>query len=234
MTPDTTLPSPVDPLHHVTDWIFDLDNTLYAAGTDLFGQIDRRMGQYITREFGLSPVDAKALQKRLFREHGTTMRGLMTEHAMDPAPFLDFVHDIDLSAIGPAQALDAALGTLAGRKYIFTNGSVPHAERVLTRLGVVQHFDGIFDIVASDYVPKPDPRPYRTLLDRYGIDPRASVMVEDMARNLAPARALGMTTVWVRTPSDWGQPRPEDTHIDIAIDDTAAWLSDLAAARGAS
>ncbi|WP_343716115.1 pyrimidine 5'-nucleotidase [Inquilinus sp.] len=225
-----TMP-PTDPLRHVEHWVFDLDNTLYPARTNLFAQIDRRMGEYIREHFDLPPDEARALQKRLFRDYGTTLNGLMREREIDPGPFLEYVHDIDISAIGPSPALAAALGDLPGRKIVFTNGSVRHAERVLTRLGVVAQFDGIFDIVAADYVPKPDPGPYRTMLDRYGLVPASTVMVEDMARNLLPAHRLGMTTVWVRTPSDWGQPLPGDGHIDIAVDDTAEWLAAVAAAR---
>lgn len=220
-----------DPLRHIEHWVFDLDNTLYPARTNLFAQIDRRMGEYIREHFDLPPDEARALQKRLFRDYGTTLNGLMREREIDPGPFLEYVHDIDISAIGPSPALAAALGDLPGRKIVFTNGSVRHAERVLTRLGVVAQFDGIFDIVAADYVPKPDPGPYRTMLDRYGLAPASTVMVEDMARNLLPAHRLGMTTVWVRTPSDWGQPLPGDGHIDIAVDDTAEWLAAVAAAR---
>lgn len=225
--------SPNDPLHHVEAWVFDLDNTLYPAKTDLFAQIDRRMGEYIRLHLDLPPDEARALQKRLFREHGTTLRGLMNEHAVDPGPFLKFVHDIDVSAIGPSPVLAAALAELPGRKLIFTNGSVRHADQVLARLGVADRFDGIFDIVAADYVPKPDPVSYRTMLDRYGLAPESTIMVEDMARNLLPAHNLGMTTVWVRTPSDWGQPLPGDGHIDIAIDDTADWLAAVVTARRA-
>jgi len=222
---------PADPLHHVEHWVFDLDNTLYPARSNLFAQIDQRMGEYIRSHYDLPEAEAKALQKRLFRDYGTTLRGLMNERAVDPGPFLEFVHDIDISAIGPSPTLAAALADLPGRKIVFTNGSVRHAERVLGRLGVVSQFDGIFDIVAADYVPKPDPGPYRAMLDLYGLAPRSTAMVEDMARNLLPAHRLGMTTVWVRTPSDWGQPLPGDGHIDIAVDDTAEWLAAVAAAR---
>lgn len=226
-------PPSTDPLRHVESWVFDLDNTLYAAETDLFDQIERRMGEYIRLHFDLPPGEARALQKRLFRDHGTTLRGLMNERAVEPGSFLEFVHDIDVSAIGPSLTLTAALTDLPGRKYVFTNGSVAHAERVLHRLGVARQFDGIFDIVAAGYVPKPDPGPYRALLDRYGLVPDATVMVEDMARNLLPAHALGMTTVWVRTASDWGQPLPGDDHIDITVDDTADWLAAVVQARRA-
>jgi putative hydrolase of the HAD superfamily len=224
---------PADPLHHVEHWVFDLDNTLYPARSNLFAQIDRRMGEYIRSHYDLPEAEAKALQKRLFRDYGTTLRGLMNEREIDPGPFLEFVHDIDISAIGPSPTLAAALADLPGRKIVFTNGSVRHAERVLGRLGVVSQFDGIFDIVAAGYVPKPDPGPYRAMLDLYGLAPQSTAMVEDMARNLLPAHQLGMTTVWVRTPSDWGQPLPGDGHIDIAVDDTAEWLAAVAAARRA-
>src|SRR5215470_11101633 len=139
---------------HVTDWVFDLDNTLYPARCNLFAQVDRRIGLFIEGLLGLEQGPARELQKRYFREHGTTLRGLMTHHGIDPRAFLDFVHEIDLAPVPPSPALDAALAALPGRKFIFTNGSVAHADRVMGRLGVAHHFEGIFDIVAADYLPK--------------------------------------------------------------------------------
>lgn len=216
-------------------WIFDLDNTLYPAECDLFAQIDERMGRFIAARFGLEPAEAKALQKRFFRDHGTTLRGLMLEHAVPPEEFLAYVHDIDLSPVRPAPDLDRALDGLPGRKLVFTNGSVEHAERVLGRLGVTRHFEAVFDIRAADYRPKPDPEPYDRLVRRFGVEPRAATMIEDIARNLEPAAVLGMTTVWVPNEREWsraGDVTPDYVH-HIA-ENLVLWLeraAELAAAR---
>lgn len=223
-----------DPLSHVEDWVFDLDNTLYPASCRLFDQVERRMGEFICDYLNLSWDDARALQKRYFREHGTTLRGLMTVNGLDPQLFLDYVHDIDLTVIDPCRSLDDALARLDGRKLIFTNGSVRHAERVLERIGIAHHFSDVVDIVASDYVPKPDREVYRRMIDRFGIDPARSAMIEDMARNLEPAYELGMTTIWVRNTIEWAVPASEASYIHFAVDDLGGWLSGVADARAAA
>jgi putative hydrolase of the HAD superfamily len=223
--------APLSPLRDAEAWIFDLDNTLYPATVDLFAQIDIRMRAYIAEFLNLDLDEAFALQKRYFAEYGTSMRGLMDRHGMDPAPFLAHVHDIDVGVLDPSPALDQALAALPGRKLVFTNASTAHAERVLRRLGIDHHFPHVFDIIAADYRPKPEPEIYRQLLDLHTIEPRASVMVEDMARNLVPAAALGMTTVWVRTGSDWGAYGAEQGHIHHVVDDLVPWLAAVADGR---
>lgn len=215
------------PLATAGFWVFDLDNTLYPASCDLFSAISRRIGQFIAERFGLSADDAREMQRRLYRTHGTTLRGLMVEHDIDPVPFLEFVHDVDMTPIPPSPDLDRALGALPGRKVVFTNGSRRHAERVLARLGVARRIDGVFDIVDAGYRPKPDPDPYRVLIERHGIDPACAVMVEDIARNLVPAHALGMTTVWVRCGGPPDQETGTGSHIDVTIDELVPWLSGL-------
>lgn len=218
-----------DDLAGAACWIFDLDNTLYPAACDLFAQIDVRINAYVARRLGLPSDQARRLQKEYFRQYGTTLRGLMLHHDVDAADFLDYVHDIDVTPVPPTPALDAALAALPGRKLIHTNGSVKHAANVLRRLGVVEdRFDGVFDIVAADYVPKPDPIPYATLLRRYGVDPARTVMVEDIARNLAPAAALGMTTVLVDGGEDWGLAPAAADHIHHRVNDLPGWLAGVA------
>lgn len=211
-------------LHAKDVWIFDLDNTLYPASCNLFDQIDWNMTRFIAQLLGLPELEARKVQKSYFREHGTTMRGLMSLHDVDPKTFLDYVHDIDLSPVEPSPRLNAALDTLPGRKLIFTNGDVPHAERVMDKLGVRHHFDGIFDIVAAGYVPKPTRSVYDTMVSRHNVDPQRAVMIEDMARNLVPAHELGMTTVWVRTDCAHGRDRSEGPHVHHVTDDLCTWL----------
>jgi putative hydrolase of the HAD superfamily len=212
-------------------WLFDLDNTLYPARCNLFSQVDVRMTAFVSHYLGLDRVEAKKHQKELFRQFGSTMRGMMLMHGMDPAPFLHYVHDIDLTPVPDGAALDAALAQLPGRKLVYTNGSVPHAERILCKLGIDRHFEAIFDIVAADYVPKPDPVPYRQLVERHGIAPERAAMVEDIARNLVPAAAMGMTTVWVPTHEDWSTVGVDqsfvDQHVDHVVSDLTEFLGKL-------
>ena len=227
-----SLPAQADRLAMVDAWIFDLDNTLYSAASTLFPAIERRMTEYIAHVFNLTLEEARRRQKRLFREYGTTLRGLMVEYAIEPLAFLEYVHAIDLSAIGPDFLLDQVLRRLHGRKIVFTNGSQTHAERVLDRLGISSHFEAIQDIIASDFLPKPDPRPYARLVHRCGIDPVRACMVEDMAGNLAPAAALGMVTVWLRTDAAWAQPASGETsHIHHVVDDLPHWLEGVVLGR---
>jgi len=214
-----------------TTWIFDLDNTLYPASCRLFDQVERRIGLYIEEKLGLDPIAAKALQKQYFREHKTTLSGLMINHGVDPHDFLSFVHRIDHSAVERDGRLDRALSHLDGRKLVFTNGSVEHATKVMDRLGVAHHFTDIFDIAASQFVPKPEPAAYLALLERHDIEPSRSVMIDDMPRNLAPAAALGIVTVWVRTDIEWAQAPAEAEYIHHVTDDLAGWLESQTISR---
>lgn len=213
-------------LDKIQSWIFDLDNTLYPASCDLFSQVDVRMRDFISQYLGLDAKEAYALQKTYFRECGTTLRGLMTRHDMDPGPYLDYVHDIDLSPIVASPELAVALKNLPGNRYIFTNASTAHAERVMDRLGISHLFDGIFDIVEADYSPKPDPVIYDSFIRKYGIDPARAVMVEDMARNLKPAHDLGMSCVWIRGDTDWAREGSQDGYIHHETDDLVTWLKE--------
>ncbi len=190
---------------HIETWVFDLDNTLYPPECDLFSQVDVRMRDFISDYLSVDLEEARRLQKLYYVEHGTTLNGLMQVHDLAPKAFLDYVHQIDVSHIAPAVDLDQAIARLPGRKVIFTNGTVAHAENVTRQLGITHHFDEVYDIVAVDYSPKPEPQAYDRFLTGTGIDPRRSAMFEDIARNLLAPHALGMTTVWVRP----GEPGPE-------------------------
>jgi len=212
---------------HIRDWIFDLDNCLYPASTGLFDLIDQRMGAYIQRLLACDPAEARRVQKAHFHEHGTTLAGLMKHHGVDPHHFLADVHDIDLDRIISCPALDSGLGRLPGRKHIFTNGDAPYARRVLERLGVARHFDHLHDIHAAELRPKPDGHGYRLLIERLGIDPARTAMIEDMAQNLVPAKMLGMTTVWVDNGSERGNHGYDESFIDHRISDVADWLDEI-------
>jgi putative hydrolase of the HAD superfamily len=218
-------------LGHIDTWVFDLDNTLYPAACNLFHQVDQRIGAFVARFLGLPADQARAVQKGYLARYGTTLRGLMVEHRLDPAPYLDFVHDIDLTPVPPNPTLDLALALLPGRKLVFTNGTVRHAERVMARLGIARHFEAVFDIHAADYVPKPEPAVYDRLVARHAIVPAAAILFEDIARNLKPAHDLGMTTAWVRVDWPWAQPGDGMDHVHHVVEDLTQFLSQAAAAH---
>jgi putative hydrolase of the HAD superfamily len=221
-------------LDQIDTWVFDLDNTLYPASCRLFDQVDRRMGEFICDFLKIDLVEARALQKRYFLEFGTTLSGLMANHGCPPERFLEHVHRLDLSPVQPDPALDRALAKLPGRKLIFTNGSVRHAENVMDRLGVARRFEGVFDIVAANYAPKPRAEAYAALVDRHRIEPRRAALIEDLPRNLEPAAALGMTTVLVLTDSEWAAHGADGDHIDHITDDLVAWLEAAAGPHAAA
>jgi putative hydrolase of the HAD superfamily len=212
---------------HVRDWIFDLDNCLYPASSQLFELIDQRMGGYIERLLGCDPIEARRVQKGHFHEHGTTLAGLMAEHDVDPHHFLGDVHDIALDRILPDERLASGLARLPGRKFVFTNADEPYARRVLAAIGVDGHFDGLHDIHASELKPKPDPHGYALLCRRFTIDPAQALMVEDMAGNLRSAKALGMTTIWVDNGSERGAHGAEPAFIDHTIANVGEWLETI-------
>jgi putative hydrolase of the HAD superfamily len=217
------------PLIEIETWIFDLDNTLYPASCRLFDQIHARMTSFISERLNLTPEAAVVLQRTYFREHGTTLRGLMMVDRIDPDDFLGYVHAVDLACVPPDPVLVEALTELPGRKIVHTNGSEHHAERLLDHLGITGAFYGIFDIAAAGYEPKPALAGYHELLRRYEVTPGSALMVEDMARNLLPAATLGMTTAWVRHAADWAAAGSEADHIHHIVDDLGSFLS--AAAR---
>ena len=214
-------------LDNIAVWVFDLDNTLYPAHCDLGAQLGQRMGAFVARFLDLPLDQARVLQKKYFHAHGTTLRGLMLEHDLHPDDYLDYVHDLDLSGIPLDDRLGPALQALPGRKVIYTNATNKHAHRVLGHLGVKHHFDGFFDIIDADFIPKPNQQPYETLLRRHGIDPNRAAMVEDIAQNLVPASNLGMATVWVRGGRNIALTDEQLRHVQHTTDDLAAWIGEL-------
>ncbi len=225
--PETAEPGP--DFRHVNAWIFDLDNTLYRADSNLFSQIDERMTRYIAHHLAVSAEEAWQLQQAYYREYGSTLSGLMLLNGVDPESFLAYVHDIDLSAIAPDAALIAAMERLPGRRFVFTNGCRHHAVRVLDRLGLAESVNEVWDIRTVDYTPKPQTEAYHRVVAAGAFDPKSAAMFEDMARNLMPAYALGMTTVWINNGSLWSHQGPEyplvaRRHIHHEIDDLSEFL----------
>lgn len=217
---------------HVETWVFDLDNTLYPHHLNLWQQVDGRIRDYIANFLDITHDEAFRLQKDYYRRYGTSMRGLMTEHGMQPDDFLDFVHQIDHSPLEPNPVLGAALDKLAGRKLILTNGTRKHADAVMQRLEIHHHFEGVFDIVAAELEPKPLAQTYDRFLARHGVEPKNSAMFEDLARNLSVPHALGMTTVLVVPEGtrdvfreEWELEGRDAPHVDHVTDDLAGFLA---------
>ncbi|MGO9004430.1 MAG: pyrimidine 5'-nucleotidase [Beijerinckiaceae bacterium] len=189
--------SVVDEFNHVDTWVFDLDNTLYPADSDLWPKIDQRITLFMIHLFGLDGISSRALQKYYYRRYGTTLRGLIIDHAIGFEEFLSFVHDIDRSSLVPNPSLAAAITALPGRKLILTNGSRDHALRTAEALGLDQMFEDVFDIVAADLIPKPERTTYLRFFDRHGVDPKTAAMFEDIEGNLVVPHENGMTTTLV-------------------------------------
>ena len=208
-------------------WIFDLDNTLYSAKTKVFDQVEKRMTQYVSAKLHISMDKAKKIQKNYFHEYNTTLNGMIKNHEIDAKEFLDFVHDVDLSFLKNDKALESELNKIKDKKIIFTNGSKAHAENVTKKIGINKLFDGIFDIVDSDFVPKPAIESYKRLIDKYKIEPQYCILVEDIARNLKPAHELGMKTVWIKNKEPWAAEFSNESFIDYRVENLTNFLKEI-------
>ncbi|MET1413686.1 pyrimidine 5'-nucleotidase [Roseibium sp. HPY-6] len=215
----------------VEAWVFDLDNTLYPHEADLFSQIDEQIALYVQKTLDLNRSDAMAHQKALYHEYGTTLRGLMTTQNIDPDDYLAFVHDIDYSGLEPNPELGKAIEALPGKKFIFTNGDRPHAERTAAALGISDHFEDIFDIVSADLIPKPNRETYDKFIDITGISPARAAMFEDLPKNLKVPHQLGMRSTLIIPKGSrqvfqesWdleGDPYP---HVDFVTEELTGFL----------
>ena len=215
------------PTKTIGDWIFDLDNTIYPAKINLFRRVSVRITEFVASHYDVPANDARVIQKDLFQRYGTTMRGMMSEENIDPDVYLNYVHDIDVSDLNHDTELDSLISGLPGLKHIFTNGTVRHAENILYAYGVRHHFDQIFDIVAANYIPKPDQHAFDCFVNQTGIDPNSAVMIEDMAANLRPAAALGMRTVWLVSDIEWANRGSDEPFVHYKADDLKGFLRSL-------
>lgn len=239
MTRHTPPPAPAQtvvpgPFGHVDTWIFDLDNTLYSHESQVWPQVNQRITLFLQELFGLDGLSSHALRNYYYHRYGTTLNGLMAEHGIEPDDFLDFAHDVDLSLLEPDPALGAAIAALPGRKLILTNGSVAHARNVAGKLGIIDHFEDVFDIVAAGFTPKPERSTYELFLAKHAVDPGRAAMFEDIEKNLLVPSELGMKTVLIipRTPDPfreaWEQAAVEAGHVHHVTSDLTAFLTPLA------
>jgi putative hydrolase of the HAD superfamily len=227
-------PSQVEAFARVDHWVFDLDNTLYSHESRVWPQVNERITLFLQHLFGLDGLSAHALRNYYYHRYGTTLNGLMEEHQIDPDAFLSFAHDIDLSLLEPDPALGAAISALPGRKLILTNGSVAHARNVAGKLGIIEHFEDVFDIVHAGFLPKPARETYERFLAKHAVDPGRAAMFEDIEKNLIVPSELGMKTVLIipRTPDPfrevWEQVAIEAGHVHYVTDDLTGFLHPLA------
>jgi putative hydrolase of the HAD superfamily len=212
---------------HVDAWIFDLDLTLYGPEHKIMEQVRDRIALYVEQYFDIDSEAAHKIRHAYWKSYGTTLGGLMAEHGVDLHAYLDFVHDVDLSLLKPCERLRAGIAALPGRKLIFTNADAPYARRVLQIRGLDDLFEDMLDIHAMEHRPKPAAESYDRLCAMFGIDPARALFVEDSAHNLEPAKALGMTTVWINHAGDPQAAVVKPDYVDHEITDVADWLHSL-------
>ena len=208
-------------------WIFDLDNTLYSGQTKVFSEVDKKMSTFISKKMNIDLVKAKDIQKKYFYEYGTTLSGLMKQDNIDPHDFLEFVHNIDISWLPKDLKLKEELIKIKEKKYIFTNGSHAHVENVTKQLGIDGLFDGAFDIVDANFVPKPHIDPYKKIIEKFNIEPTKSILIEDIAHNLEQAKNLGMKTCWLENEETFAKKDADKPYIDYKIKSLPSFLQEI-------
>jgi len=214
-------------LLNIKYWIFDLDNTLYNGQTKVFSEIDKKMSTFISKKMNISLIKAKEIQKKYFYKYGTTLSGLMNHNKIDPHEFLEFVHDIDISWLPKDLLLKEELIKIKDKKYIFTNGSHAHVKNVTKQLGIDGLFDGAFDIIDGDFVPKPHIDPYQKLIKKFNLDPKQAILIEDIAHNLEQAKNLGMKTCWLENDEAFAKKDADKSYIDYKIKNLPSFLQKI-------
>jgi putative hydrolase of the HAD superfamily len=214
-------------LQTIKCWIFDLDNTLYSGKTRVFEQVDKKMSKYISEKLNVNMVEAKEIQKNYFYEYNTTLNGMINNHKIDANEFLEFVHDVNIDFLKKDSLLNEELMKLDGKKIIFTNSSRKHAMNVIRKIGIDQHFDDIFDIVDSEFVPKPDIVSYKKLVEKHKIDPKLCVFIEDIARNLKPAYEMGMKTIWIENDEPWARKFSDSDFVNYKTNNLPEFLKQI-------
>ena len=208
-------------------WVFDLDNTLYSGQTKVFEQVDKKMSSYISSKLNVTLDEAKKIQKEYFHKYSTTLSGMMKHHKIDANEFLEFVHDVNLDFLKQDKDLENEITKIIGKKIIFTNGSKAHAANVTKRIGIDKLFDGVFDIVESNFIPKPSMKAYKKLIEKYKIEPQYCIFIEDIARNLKPAHELGMKTVWIKNNEPWAAKYSDENFVNYRTANLTNFLKEI-------
>ena len=214
-------------LSHIKNILFDCDGVLYSDLEAVFGQVSRKMTEYISSKLNVDLKKAKELQTNYFHKYNTSLNGLMIHHEIDPKEFLDFVHDIDLSFLEKDTALRHELENINLRKFVFTNGSHDHVKHITSTLGIDDQFEGIFDIVDAEYHPKPEAKAFDLMIEKFKIDPKETLYIEDIAKNLSIGKERGTITAWLINNEEWGKKESDKEYIDYKIENLTLFLKEI-------
>ena len=214
-------------LKNIKNILFDCDGVLYQDLEAVFGQVSKKMTEYISNKLNVDLIKAKELQTNYFHKYNTSLNGLMIHHDIDPKEFLDFVHDIDLSFLEKDTALRYELENLNLRKFVFTNGSHDHVKHITTTLGIEDQFEGVFDIVDAEYHPKPEARAFDLMVEKFKIDPKETIYIEDIAKNLSIGKERGTITAWLINDEEWGKKESNKEYIDYKIENLTLFLKEI-------
>ena len=214
-------------LSNIKNILFDCDGVLYSDLEAVFGQVSRKMTEYISSKLNVDLKKAKELQTNYFHKYNTSLNGLMIHHEIDPKEFLDFVHDIDLSFLEKDTALRYELENLNLRKFVFTNGSYNHVKHITTTLGIDDQFESIFDIVDAEYHPKPEAKAFDLMVEKFKIDPKETLYIEDIAKNLSIGKERGTITAWLINDEEWGKKESNKEYIDYKIENLTLFLKEI-------
>ncbi len=212
------------------NWIFDLDNTIYDIKAGLFVKISERITQYIMEFLSFTKEEANLVRSNMYKKYGLTLTGLMREYEIDPDEYLDFIHDVTHPELQYEKQLKLSLNNLSGKKFIYTNASQDHAKKILSAMGIEAEFEKILDIKAANYLPKPDPKSYDIMLKSFGIRSNqieSSIFIEDTAKNLKPAKLLGLKTVWMENERNLEDYKDNAEYIDYKYSNLKSFLTDI-------
>ena len=214
-------------MKHIKNILFDCDGVLYQDLEAVFGQVSKRMTQYISKKLKIDLKEAKELQTNYFHKYNTSLNGLMIHHDIPPTEFLQFVHDIDLSFMEKDLVLREEIKKLDLRKFVFTNGSKEHVKNITTHLGIDDLFDDVFDIVDADYHPKPSAKAFDLMVKKFDINPKETIYIEDIAKNLSIGKERGATTVWLINNEYWGKKESNKEYIDYKVENLSLFLKEI-------
>ena len=214
-------------LKNIKNILFDLDGVLYQDLESVFGQVSRRMTEYISKKLNLNLKKAKELQTNYFHKYNTSLNGLMKHHNIEPEDFLKYVHNIDLSFMSKDVVLRNELQNLNLKKFIFTNGSKDHANNIITHLGINDMFDGLFDIVDSEFSPKPTAKAFDLMVEKFKINPKETLYIEDIAKNLSIGKERGAITAWLINDEYWGKKESDKDFIDFKVENLSLFLKEI-------
>ena len=212
---------------NIKNIIFDCDGVLYKDLDAVFGQVSKRMSEYISRKLNVDLKKAKELQRNYFHQYNTSLNGLMIHHKIDPHEFLEYVHDIDLDFLKKDTLLREELLKLDVKKFVYTNGSRDHVNNITKHLGIDDLFDGVFDIVDGQFIPKPQIEPFKVLIKKFDINPEETVFIEDIAKNLSVKKELNLKTVWLINNEYWGKQDSDKNYIDVKIENLTSFLKEI-------